>query len=261
MIFAFPIQVHRNPSKISIAEIANIGYRFILCDQRALLMNKPTLVLLPGLLCDGFVWEYQVAALKKHAHIIIPNINQCNNTEDIIEHIIATSPSHFCLAGHSMGGWLAIELMRKYSDRVLKLCILATSAHLDSAKKMRLRKQCLNLISTVPKDELANYLANFYVYKPELKQTIVDMFKRNIEALVPQQQANIHRRCCEDLLPTIKVPTTVMVGQQDKEFFKSTKYIAENIPNAKFFILKDCGHMLLQEQPEECTAIILDWLC
>ena len=206
------------------------------------------------------MWQHQIAALHQHAHIIIPNISQFNHPDDIIEHIIAISPPHFYLAGHSMGGWLAIELMRRYSDRVLKLCILATSANLDSAKKMQLRKQCINLISTVPTDELVNYLAGFYVYKPEIKPTIIDMFKRNIATLVPQQQANIQRRCCKDILPTINVPTTVLVGQQDKEFFKSTKYIADRIPNATFVIIKDCGHMLLQEQPEDCTSIILDWL-
>ena len=223
-------------------------------------MHKPTVVLIPGLLCDRFEWQHQITTLQHHAHVIIPNIHPFNNADDIIEHILSISPLHFYLAGHSMGGWLAIELMRNYSDRVQKLCILATSAELDSAKKMRLRKQCLTLISTVPEDELANYLADFYVYKPELKQTIVDMFKRNIRALAPQQQANIQRRCCKDILPAINVPTTVLVGQQDKEFFKSTKYIAENIPNATFVVLEDCGHMLLQEQPEKCSSIMLDWL-
>lgn len=228
--------------------------------SKTLSLNKPTLVLIPGLLCDRLEWQHQIAALEPYAHVIIPNINQLDNTDDIIEHIIAISPPHFYLAGHSMGGWLAIELMRHYSDRVLKLCILATSATLDSEKKMCFRKQCIHLMSTVPRDELVNYIAGFYVYKPEIKQTIIDMFRRNIATLVPQQQANIHRRCCKDILPTINVPTTVLVGQQDTEFFKSTKYIADHIPNATFIIIKDCGHMLLQEQPDECASILLHWL-
>lgn len=223
-------------------------------------MPKPTVVLIPGLLCDHFEWQHQTEALQPHAHIIIPNIQSCNNTDDIIQHILSISPPHFYVAGHSMGGWLAIELMRHYSDRVLKLCILATSAALDSAKKMRLRKQCIRLASTMPSDALANYLADFYVYKPELKKTIVDMFKRNIANLVSQQQANIQRRCCKDILPTIHVPTTVLVGKQDKEFFKSTKFIADNIPKATLVVLEDCGHMLLQEQPEACASIMLHWL-
>ena len=223
-------------------------------------MNKPTLVLIPGLLSDRSVWKQQIKALQRHATIIIPDINQFNNADDLIEHIIAISPPQFYLAGHSMGGWLAIELMRKYSARVRKLCILATSASLDSAKKMQLRKQCINSISTVPTDELVNFLAGLYAYKPEIKQTITDMFKRNIDALGPQQQAMIQRRCCKDILATINVSTIVLVGEEDKEFFKSTKYIADHIPNASFVIVNDCGHMLLLEKPEDCTAIILDWL-
>ena len=237
-----------------------MGYYFIITKPWALSMNKPALVLIPGLLCDRFEWEDQIAVLQDYAHILTPKINHLNNTDDIIQKIIASSPPRFYLAGHSMGGWLAIELMRKYSDRVIKLCILATSATLDSAKKMRLRKKCLTLLSSMQTDELVNYLADFYVYKPEIKPTIVKMFKRNITALIPQQQANIKRISCKPILATISVPTTVLVGQEDKEFFESTKYIADHILNANFIILKDCGHMLLQEQPEVCTSIILDWL-
>jgi len=221
-------------------------------------VNKPTLVLLSGLLCDRFVWQHQIKALQHHATIIVPNMNQFNNADDLIESIIEICPSQFYLAGHSMGGWLAIELMRKYSERVRKLCIIATSARLDSAKKMRLRNQCINSFATVPTEELVNFLAEYYLYKPEIKLSITDMFKRNINALVSQQEMMIQRRCCKS--PTIKVPTIVLVGKEDNEFFKSTKYIACHIPNARFVIVNDCGHMLLLEQPKVCSELILDWL-
>lgn len=223
-------------------------------------MNKPTLILIPGLLCDDAVWQPQITTLKHHANIIIPDINHYNNADDLIESIIAISPAQFYLAGHSMGGWLALELLRKYSNRVKKLCILATSAGLDSAKKMRFRRQCINLNATMPADELAHYLAGFYAFNPKITATITAMFKRNIDALVLQQQAMIQRRSCEDILPTIHIPTAVIVGQQDKEFFNSTQYIAECIPNAVFTVVDDCGHMLTLEQPEVCTAIMQDWL-
>lgn len=223
-------------------------------------MNKPTLVLLPGLLSDHFIWQHQIAALQHDVNIIIPDISQFDNADELIDHIITISPPQFYLAGHSMGGWLAIELMRKYSSHVVKLCILATSATLDSAKKIQLRKQSINLASTSTSDEIVNYLSPFYVYKPEQKATIVEMFKRNIASLIPQQQIMLNRRSCKDILPTIKVPTVVLVGEHDKEFFKSSKYIADHIPNAKFMVINDCGHMLLLEQPEACTLEMLTWV-
>ena len=222
-------------------------------------MIKPTIVLIPGLLCDHTVWQYQTAVLQQHANIIIPDTTQFNNSDDLIEHILAISPPQFYLAGHSMGGWLALELMRKHSERVLKLCILATSAALDSAKKMRLRKRCLTWVSTVPLDELAENLAGLYVSKPVIKPIVDKMFRRNFGALATQQQANIQRRCCEDILQTITVPTTVLVGKEDKEFYKSTIDIANHIPNARLIVLENCGHMIMIEQPDDCTAAMLDW--
>jgi pimeloyl-ACP methyl ester carboxylesterase len=223
-------------------------------------MNKPTLVLLPGLLSDNFIWEHQIAALQDVVNVIIPDTSRFDNTDELINHIITISPPQFYLAGHSMGGWQAIELMRNYSSRVVKLCILATSATLDSAKKVRLRKQSIHLASTSMPDEVINYLSQFYVYKPEQKPAIVEMFKRNITSLIPQQQLMLNRRSCKDILPTIKVPTLVLVGEYDNAFFKSSKYIADHIPNAKFIVIKDCGHLLLLEQPEACSLEMLRWV-
>jgi len=223
-------------------------------------MNKPTLVLIPGLLSDIFVWQNQIAILEKHANIIIPDINHFNDADDLIKNIINISPPKFFLAGHSMGGWLAIELMRNFSSHVQKLCILATSAGLDSNKKMLLRKKCITLSSTVTEDELVNYLAQFYIYQPEIKANIIAMFKRNIKALIPQQEAMIKRASCKSILPKINVPTTVLIGQEDKEFFKPTKHIADHIPNAKLEIIKNCGHMLTLEQPKSCSDLMLNWL-
>jgi pimeloyl-ACP methyl ester carboxylesterase len=223
-------------------------------------MNKPTLVLLPGLLSDHFIWQHQIAALQHVVDIIIPDTSRFDNTDELINHIITISPPQFYLAGHSMGGWLAIELMRKYSSHVVKLCILATSATLDSAKKVQLRKQSINLASTLTSDEIVNYLSQFYVYKLEQKPAIIEMFKRNITSLIPQQQIMLNRRSCKDILPTINIPTIVLVGEHDKEFFNSSKYIADHIPNAEFIVIKDSGHMLLLEQPEACTLAMLTWI-
>lgn len=224
------------------------------------LIKKPTLVLIPGLLSDHSIWQHQIERLKPFATIIVPAITPMNDADCIIDNILSQCPRQFYLAGHSMGGWLAIEMMRHNSSRVLKLCILATSASLDSEKKRLMRRQSLQLVSKATAEEIANYLTGFYSYKPEIVPTIFNMFKRNMSAFVPQQEAMIKRRSCEEILPTIHIPTTVIVGEHDEEFFNSSKYIADNILHSTFIILKNCGHMLLLEQPQACTAAILAWM-
>jgi pimeloyl-ACP methyl ester carboxylesterase len=223
-------------------------------------MNKSTLVLIPGLLCDKHVWQHQVATLAPYVDIIIPDITKLQSAEAVINFILTEAPLTFYLAGHSMGGWLALELMRKHSKRVKKLCIMATSASLDSADKTRLRKQCLQLMSTLSKDEMTDYLAQLYVYNPHIQPQLKDMFKRNFDAFVPQQQAMMQRASCEDILPVIKTPTTVIVGEEDSEFFSSSKFIAEHIYASTFITIRECGHMLTLEQPERCAKLLLAWL-
>lgn len=220
---------------------------------------KPTLVLIPGLLSDSSVWQHQIKAFEQYATVIVPKIAHLNDADSLIEDILSQCPKQFYLAGHSMGGWLAIEMMRHHSSRVLKLCILATSASLDSVEKIQMRRQFMQLISSVSGDEMAQYLAQFYSYKPEIIPTICSMFKRNMGAFVSQQEAMITRRSCEELLPTIRVPTTVIVGENDVEFFNASHAIAKQIANAKFTVLKTCGHMLLLEQPQACTETMLTW--
>ena len=86
------------------------------------------------------------------------------------------------------------------------------------------------------------------------------MFKRNMDAFIPQQHAMLKRLCCEDVLTKIHVPTTIIVGEHDNEFFESSKHIADGISNAQFITLKNCGHMLTLEEPEQCTQAMLDWV-
>ncbi len=223
-------------------------------------MNKPTLILIPGLLCDDTVWRDQVAILQRYANIIIPDVAKLQNAEAVIKYILDESPPTFYLAGHSMGGWLALELMREHAQRVTKLCILASSASLDSAEKTQLRQECLQLYSTISKDEMAEYLAELYAYSPKIQPLVKSMFKRNMEAFIPQQEAMMQRVSCEDILPTIKVPTTVIVGEEDTEFFSGSKLIADQTHKSSFITLKKCGHMLTLEKPKECAEALLTWL-
>lgn len=224
-------------------------------------MNKPTLVLLPGLLCDRLVWENQLPALQKYAHVHIPEVLYDNRVDKMIENILAKCPPVFCLAGHSMGGWIALELMRKHHYRIEKLCILATSSSLDSAEKQHLRREGLKLYQSTSAQSLAKRFTALYVStESEIFNSVYKMFERNMDAFIPQQEAMIHRASCESLLPTIQVPTTVIVGERDTEFYHSTQYIAEHIPHAHFVSIPDCGHMLTMEQPELCTQAMVAWL-
>jgi pimeloyl-ACP methyl ester carboxylesterase len=99
-------------------------------------MKKEPLVLLPGLLSDDYVWDHQVKYLSEVADIYIPNLSYASSPNEMIEEIMKVAPdSKFAIAGHSMGGWLSLEIVKHYPERVSKLCLLATRIDSDSKEK------------------------------------------------------------------------------------------------------------------------------
>ncbi|HOZ62909.1 MAG TPA: alpha/beta hydrolase, partial [Burkholderiaceae bacterium] len=91
---------------------------------------KPTLILLPGLMCDAIVWAPQVQALSAVANCVVPKYGTLNSLTAMAEHVLATAPTQrFALAGHSMGGRVAFEVMRLAPERAERLALLDTGFH------------------------------------------------------------------------------------------------------------------------------------
>jgi pimeloyl-ACP methyl ester carboxylesterase len=90
---------------------------------------KPTLILLPGLLCDRTVWEPQIAALSPRCTIQVADFWGLDSFDAMADRVLADAPPRFALAGHSMGGRVALEIMRKAPERVERLALLSTGVH------------------------------------------------------------------------------------------------------------------------------------
>src|SRR5262245_34302915 len=104
--------------------------------------NMP-LVLLPGLLCDEALWAHQIKALKDMAECQVADTTRHDRVEAIARDVLAEAPKQFALAALSMGGYVAFEIMRQAPDRVLKLCLLDTSARADTDEQKRRRELLL----------------------------------------------------------------------------------------------------------------------
>ena len=90
-------------------------------------MTRPTLLLLPGLLCDEAVWAAQCADLAAIADCRVPVYRTLDSIEAMAGNVLATAPSDtFAMAGHSMGGRVALEVIRRAPERVLRLALLDT---------------------------------------------------------------------------------------------------------------------------------------
>ena len=103
-------------------------------------MDPPTpLALLPGLLCDGALWRHQIEGLGDVADCRVADFTSQSTTAAMAESVLDLMPERFALAGLSMGGYVALEIMARQPRRVIKLALLDTRATPDSPEKARRR--------------------------------------------------------------------------------------------------------------------------
>lgn len=223
-------------------------------------MKKSTLILLPGLLCDETVWQHQAHHLSDVADIIIPDLSGAKTFSEMTDRIMKDAPLHFMLAGHSMGGRLVFEIIKRFPDRIDKLCFLATSANIDTPQKKALRQFVIKKAKEGKHEEVITQIANLLTYNSAVKNEVVKMFLKNKNSLILQEKAMLVKKDYRNLLESIEQPTLVLVGRQDKGFFQSTLDIASHVHNAKLHIIENCGHMLTMEKPSTVTSLMRHWI-
>ena len=223
-------------------------------------MTKETLVLIPGSACDETVWEHQVDKLSSFCHIHVPELSSCGNLNEMVEESIKSLPKQFLLAGHSLGGSIALEIIRKASHRVKKLCFLSTSAAADDSQMKNNRINRISIAETGNYSELAKELAEQYTYNKSIVDDVYQMFMRNKKLFIQQQKNIMLRQESKSILKNIQQSALIVVGKKDPYFFESTKEIAAAIPNAQLEIIEECGHMVTMEKPQIITELMKRWV-
>lgn len=223
--------------------------------------KKIPLVLLPGLLSNEWIWQHQVNHLREIASIqVLPAIQE--TTEKMVEEILAKAPPEFALAGHSMGGWLCLEIMKIAPLRVRKLCLLNTTARSDSREKARKRQEMIlrakrGSFGVVAKEIVDHFVFNSFV-KEEVHQMFLDVGK---EVFINQQNAMLERKECQSVLSRIDCPTLVVHAMRDSAFsLEDHRELTEKISGAKMAIIEDAGHMSPLEVPQAISAFLRFWL-
>ena len=222
---------------------------------------KNPLVLLPGLSSNQRLWQYQAHYLNDIASIqIIPAVQ--DTPEKMVQAIVDEAPPRFALAGHSMGGWLCLEVMRAASSRVTRLCLINTTARMDSEEKKSRRKKMIQQAETGQFQEVVKAMTEHFVFNPLVKTDVEKMFLRVGEkAFISQQQAMMRRKETQSILSTITCPTLVIHAAQDKNFsLEEHEELVNQIPNAELAIVENSGHMSPMEAPEAITTLLRHWL-
>ena len=225
-------------------------------------MSQLPLILLPGLLSDQTIFRYQVNTLKKVTKVQVITLNDVNSPELMTNKILQLAPERFMLAGHSLGGWVALRIMKIAPHRVSKLCLMNTSIEKLEAKEITERQSTLTRIEKGEFYEIACELVDKFIFNVNVRQRVLNMFlQAGKQSLINQTQAMIQRENLHEVLPTICCPTWVIHSEQDKRFsFETVNEISNLIPRSMFKIIHRCGHMSPIECPETVTEILKKWI-
>jgi pimeloyl-ACP methyl ester carboxylesterase len=211
----------------------------------------------PGLNCTATLFAPQIAALKDSCRCHVAEHGGADSLEAIAADILARAPQRFVLAGLSMGGYVAYEILRQQPQRVVGLALLDTRAEPDTEEEAERRRRTIALARNGQFEQLHGILWPRLVHPDRrsdktLESTVIGMMRdTGPERFVRQQTAVLNRADYRPLLPTIAVATLVLVGGADvitppehaAKLFKA-------IPRARYAELAECGHLSSLERPE-----------
>lgn len=225
------------------------------------------LALLPGLLNDAALWRHQIAALADRADCFVPDFTTQDSVAAMAETVLSAMPARFALAGLSMGGYVAFEILRRAPERVARLALLDTKAGPDSAEQAARRRGLIALAEKgrfqgVTRRLLPLLIAEAHLANEKLVAEVLAMAGRvGREAFVRQQAAIMGRPDSRPILARIQCPTLVLCGRQDQLTPPDLHMeMAAGIRDARLVVLEDCGHLAPLEQPEAVTAALGNWL-
>ncbi len=230
-------------------------------------MNGAPLLLLPGLMCNELLWEPQVAALRAEHEIKVADFCTARSIAEMAQHALAQAPwPRFALAGLSMGGIVAMELMRQAPQRVLKLALLDTNAGAETPASTERRMVHIAAAKTsVEAAALAFFPLLVHPTRSEdadLKERFLRMARAiGAETFIAHQHALMARADSLPSLADIACSSLVLCGRQDAICpLAMHEEIAARIPQSRLRVIEDCGHLPTWERPEATNAALREWL-
>ncbi len=230
-------------------------------------METTPVLILPGLLEDADAFEPQILALRERITCTVADLTRCDTIAELAREALKQAPAGpISMLGHSMGGYVALEIMRQAPDRVVRLALLNTHARPDTAEATANRKRLMDLAErdfpAVIQTLLPKLMTAEHVSDAALSGVISEMaLGTGKDAFLRQERAIIGRIDSRPHLAKIRCPTLVVAARNDQLMpLELLEELAAGIPGAKLAIVEDSGHMASIEQPEEVTRLIAGWI-
>jgi pimeloyl-ACP methyl ester carboxylesterase len=229
-------------------------------------MAEP-LVLLPGMMCDARLFGPQIAALSADTAVMVAPITRGERIEEIASGLLDLLPRRFALAGLSMGGIVAMEILRRAPDRVTRMALMDTNPLAETPQVAAAREPQIvaarsgRMLEVMREEMKPNYLAPGPNQRPVLDLVMDMAASLGPDVFVRQSRALQRRSDQQGTLCKISVPTLVLCGRHDALCpVKRHEFMAQLIPGADLCIVEEAGHLPTLEQPDDTTRALRRWM-
>ncbi len=224
-------------------------------------------MLLSGLLCDETFWTDIAQRLSAVAEVQVVSFRGFSAIPAMAQHVLDVAPAHLALAGHSMGGRVALEIMRAAPERVTRLALLNTGVHAVRDGEPQSRAYLLRVayehgMAALAAEWLPPMMGSDMARAAELMPRMSAMIQRwTADAYADQVSAMLNRPEVLSVLPTISVPTLLLSGSDDAwSPVSQQESIRRRIPHATLFEIPGAGHMAPLERPDSVAIALREWL-
>lgn len=225
------------------------------------------LVLVPGLASDARIFAPQIVALSASRAVHVAHVTENVTVEDMAASLLADAPSRFAIAGHSMGGIVALEVARRAPDRVTRVALLASDCLSDppgvaaaredwivAARAGRLgeaMRKALPVEALAPSPDRGELMTALAAMACDLGP---DVFVRHTRAL--QRRGDQQKT-----LRALRVPALILGGRHDRLCPpRRQEFMAAMAWPSRLVIVEEAGHVPMLEAPGAVTAAMTDWL-
>ncbi len=235
-------------------------------------MTRETVLFLPGLMCDRAVWEPQLAALSARYACLVADYGAADSLTAMAQSVLGIAPPRFCLVGHSMGGRVALEVMREAAPRVTRLALLDTghrarpegqAGEAEALKRLRLLEIARSQgMRTMGREWVQGMVHPERLRDEALLESILGMIERKTPAIFAAQiRALLNRPSADAVLRAIRCPTLIVCGREDTwSPLARHEEMAAMVAGAHLAVIEESGHMVTMERPQQVTEALQCWL-
>jgi len=230
------------------------------------MLSITTIVLVPGLLCDRTVWSHFITRIGERVPVTVADLTSQNSITAMAEDTLDSCPGQLYVAGYSMGGRVAFEMVRLAKDRIKKLALLDTGVHPRKQGEEIRRKKLVDMAYANGMRALAEeWLPPFVHPDRHSDRHLMEMLTAMVERMSPeiheiQINALLNRPDVRPLLSEINCETLLMAGRQDTWApVAQHEDICRKLVNSSLVVVENAGHFAPVERPGIVSAELEKW--